>query len=112
MNRTELNRRDVNAPNERESIEKDILAKARVFCEEESTVRLVTRPSMHYPSGRKLTGFIFKVSGRMIVFADTFRNAVRPERIDIMVSEILSPADLFLMPVTSPGELHDNQKNT
>lgn len=77
---------------------RDILDKARGFCNTKEKIIILTAPSARYPRGGKFEGYIFDVyEDKIIKLDDTYAS----ERINIFISEIKSPSDIF------PKEVRD-----
>jgi len=74
-----------------EKIREDIKDKAREFIIRQVEVIIRTCPSTKYPKGAKYSGYIFDVKDNKIILNDTFIN----ERLEIFISEISSPADIW-----------------
>ena len=78
----------------RQEIVEDIKDKARSFCNTQEIILIRTRPSVKYPKGAKFEGRVVNVNERNIHIWDTYVN----ESIFIYLSDIESPADLWLKP--------------
>jgi len=76
---------------ETEQTREDIKDKARGFLIQQIEIVIRTIPSTKYPKGAKYSGYIFDVQDNKIILDDTFIN----ERIEIFISEIASPADIW-----------------
>lgn len=74
-----------------EQTREDIMDKARGLCNIQKKVFIRTIPSTKFPKGGRFQGYIFDVQNNKIVLNDTF--VMR--RIDIFISEIASPADIY-----------------
>ena len=74
-----------------DQIRQDIKDKAVDFLIRQIEIVIRTVPSTKFPNGAKYQGYVFDVKDNKIVLSDTVVN----KRIDIFISEIASPADLW-----------------
>lgn len=74
-----------------EIILEDIKDKARGFCSAQIKVVIRTIPSTKYPKGAKYEGFLFDVQEGKLLLDDTYVM----KRIEIYLSEIASPSDIY-----------------
>lgn len=75
----------------RPDVIEDIKDKARGFCKNQDIILIRTIPSTRFPKGAKYQGWIKDVQNNKIILWDTYVD----KQIEIFISEIESPADLW-----------------
>jgi hypothetical protein len=72
----------------------DIKDKARGFLIRQCKIVIRTIPSTKYPKGAKYQGYVIDVLDNILILHDTYID----QRVQIYISEIVSPADIYESP--------------